>query len=223
MMPHPLDRPVWQALTGDHVALGLGDARARRYRPEVNLFGAAATPADLVTLADLTAPCAELGLVEVDPWPVPPGMTRISEAVIDQMVALGPPADPAVDALDLTPADGPDVVVLATLCKPGPFTTETWRMGTFIGLREGGELIAMAGQRWRAPGYIEVSAVCTRPEARGRGLARRLIATQMHRIEAAGARPFLHVYPDNAAAIALYESLGFRKRAELRFMVVSRC
>ena len=70
-------------------------------------------------------------------------------------------------------------------------------------------LIAMAGERMRPDGACEVSGVCTHPDHRGRGLARALMAAVARRIVARGDMPFLHVYPSNVGAIALYESLGF--------------
>lgn len=220
-----LDRPVWHSLQGQHVTLSEGGATARRYRPEINIFGAAkdSSPDSLRALAALMEPGTELGLVEAEPWPMLPGTTLVSEAVIDQMTTVAAPiVGPETRHLVLGPDDGPDIFSLATLCRPGPFVRDTWRMGNFIGVREEGRLIAMAGQRWRVPGHVEISAVCTHPDARGRGLAGLLMRVQIARIAAGGDRAFLHVYPDNAGAIGLYESLGFRKRAEMRFRVVTR-
>jgi predicted GNAT family acetyltransferase len=93
-------------------------------------------------------------------------------------------------------------------------------MGHFIGVHHGGRLIAMAGQRMRVPGFTEVSAVCTHPDFRGRGLAGKLMRVLIDRIVAEGDAAFLHVYPDNSGAIALYEALGFRLRAEMTFTVL---
>jgi predicted GNAT family acetyltransferase len=95
-------------------------------------------------------------------------------------------------------------------------------MGTFRGIRIGGRLAAMAGERLRFPGYTEVSGVCTHPEFRGRGLARRLSAAVAARIEARGEQPFLHAWKTNHSAISLYEQLGFRLRTELNAVVLKR-
>jgi predicted GNAT family acetyltransferase len=72
----------------------------------------------------------------------------------------------------------------------------------------------MAGERFRLPGYVELSAICVHPEARRRGLGGVLTRTLMRRALARGEAPFLHVFPDNPAA-ALYARLGFRERATL--------
>jgi predicted GNAT family acetyltransferase len=80
----------------------------------------------------------------------------------------------------------------------------------------------MAGERFRFSGYTEVSGVCTHPEFRGRGLARRLSAAVAAHIESRGERPFLHAWKTNVAAISLYQSLGFEVRAEVNVAVLER-
>ena len=83
-------------------------------------------------------------------------------------------------------------------------------------------MAAMAGERMRFPGYTEVSGVCTHPDFRGRGFARRLSAATAVRIEARGEQPFLHAWQTNRAAIKLYEALGFKLRAEVNVAVLQR-
>ena len=58
---------------------------------------------------------------------------------------------------------------LAKLTDPGPFFEETIKMGRYLGVEEDGELIAMAGERFRMDGWVEVSGVCTHPTRRGEG------------------------------------------------------
>jgi predicted GNAT family acetyltransferase len=224
-MTHPLDRPVWNALTTRQSALGIGDEQARRYRPEINLFAAAADalPRSLAALAELVPEGGEIGTVELESVPDVPGTRTVRQAPVNQMVATAWPGLADGFAHDvLGPEDAAGMLELATLTEPGPFFAETWRMGHFIGVREGGRLIAMSGQRMRVPGFTEVSAVCTHPEHRGKGLAGKLMRVIIDRIVREGDAAFLHVYPDNLGAIGLYEALGFRFRAQLTFTTVTR-
>jgi predicted GNAT family acetyltransferase len=119
-------------------------------------------------------------------------------------------------------ADAPDMLALAQLTEPGPFLAHTHMMGTFHGVRVDGRLVAMAGERMRAPGFTELSGVCTHPDFRGRGFARQLSAVVAADIQARGETPFLHAWRDNHPAIALYASLGFRLRAEVDVAVLER-
>ena len=153
---------------------------------------------------------------------VPPGLIAVEPARGVQMVARRSFQAPASreDILTLADADAPEMLALAKLTEPGPFLARTHTMGTFIGIRIDGRLAAMAGERFRFPGYTEVSGVCTHPDFRGRGLARRLSATVAAGIEARGERPFLHAWSSNRAAISLYESLGFELRSEVNVAVL---
>jgi predicted GNAT family acetyltransferase len=119
-------------------------------------------------------------------------------------------------------ADAPEMMALARQTEPGPFYAETYRMGSFIGVRREGRLVAMAGERLRLPGFTEVSGVCTHPDHRGQGLARTLMLHVMAGIRARGDVPFLHAYADNAGAIALYRKLGFVLRREVVLTVLVR-
>ena len=221
-----LDRPVWMSLSTSHSALSLGDDLARRYAREVNLFASARddTMPALTALADLVQPGERVFVLQVPQITVPPALVAVKEAKGVQMLAArGAPALAGQeDIVPLTDADAPEMLVLAGLTEPGPFLRRTHTMGAFIGIRSGGRLAAMAGERFRFPGYTEVSGVCTHPDFRGRGLARRLSAAVAAAIEARGERPFLHAWKTNRAAIALYESLGFEIRDEVNVAVLER-
>ncbi len=124
--------------------------------------------------------------------------------------------------MSLTDDDAPEMLVLASLTEPGPFLARTHRMGRFLGIRRNGRLAAMAGERMRFPGHTEVSGVCTHPDFRGQGLARRLSAAVTAAIQQRGDRAFLHVWATNATAIAIYRGLGFEVRAEVSVAVLER-
>lgn len=223
-----MPRPVRQALETGWAAWAEGDARALLLRRDLGLFAAArdGTDAALAALGALAAALPpedrEVWLVEVDP-PLPPGCVTLRTATCVQMIAgaitPGPAPDLAVQVLG--DADAADMLALAELTKPGPYRLGTHRLGRFVGIRENGRLIAMAGERMRMPGMAEVSAVCTHPDARGRGLATMLMRLVAERMVARGERPFLHAYAENAGAIALYERLGFRVAGEVGVRVIA--
>jgi len=62
----------------------------------------------------------------------------------------------------------------------------TIEFGGYLGIRHGGSLVAMAGERLRPPGFTEISAVCTDPEFRGQGQATRLTMAVVAAILARG-------------------------------------
>lgn len=223
---HPLDRPVWASLTGAHASLSQGSALARRYLNDVNRFAAAAgdDPEALAALAALVAPGETVFLLQVPPIVVPPGLRAVKQATGVQMVATRDlrGEDIGEGIAPLGEPDAAEMVALAALTEPGPFLLRTHVMGDFLGVRQGGRLMAMAGERFRVPGYAEVSGVCTHPDARGQGLARRLSAAIAARIQARGELPFLHAWETNVAAIKLYEALGFQVRERVNVAVLER-
>jgi predicted GNAT family acetyltransferase len=129
-------------------------------------------------------------------------------------------ADP--EAAPLTAADLPEILDLVERTRPGPFRKRTPQLGTYLGIRRGDALVAMAGERLRPAGHTEISAVCTDPAFRGAGLAARLIGAVAAGIQARGEVPFLHTAHDNAAAIRLYERLGFTLRTPIIFATYRR-
>jgi predicted GNAT family acetyltransferase len=119
-------------------------------------------------------------------------------------------------------ADSEEMLELTALTKPGPFDKRTHELGTYLGIRRDGQLVAMAGERLKVPGYTEVSAVCTHPEHVGRGYARVLMTEVMRSIRERWEKSFLHVREDNDHAIGLYEKLGFRRRARVHLAVLHK-
>jgi len=222
---YPLDRPVWASLTTQHASLSEGNTLARRFARDVNLFASACddTPAAVAALADLVQPGETVVLLQVPKIVIPQGLVEVKASQGVQMVATRRMMLEATsDMLTLTDEDAPEMLELATLTEPGPFLARTHTMGTFLGIRIGGRLAAMAGERMRFPGYTEVSGVCTHPEFRGRGLARRLSAAIATGIQARGDQAFLHAWKTNHSAISLYEGLGFKVRTEVNIAVLKR-
>ena len=225
-MSHPLDRPVWSALTDRQSHLALQHGAAVRFSPDFGLFAALpdAAPERLADLAALVAAHGDVALVEAEPPPLARGLAVRSQALCWQMVAEAPNpvGEPAFAIEVLTPADAPQMLALATQTAPGPFFARTHELGRFVGVKENGKLVAMAGERMQPPGYTEVSGVCTDPAYRGRGFAAGLMLEVAARIRARGEIPFLHSYAHNTGAIALYQALGFDFRCELVMTTLTR-
>jgi ribosomal protein S18 acetylase RimI-like enzyme len=219
-----LDNPIWRALTSAHALLARSHGRAARYRREISPLAAVCEPSPeaLGDLASLVEPGETIGFLSDAP-PALDGDWRVMRTrPIDQMVCEAFTPAPAIPLLDLGPADAADMFALASATEPGPFLPGTVRMGRFCGLRApDGRLMAMAGERMRMPGLVEVSAVCTDPAFRGRGYARALVSAMAARIVAEGAIPFLHVKTENRAK-HVYEKLGFRVRRAIQYSVLER-
>jgi predicted GNAT family acetyltransferase len=219
-----LDRPVWWALSGGHAHLALGGELARRYPREIGPFAAlgADTRDAWAALAGLLEPGEAVMLVTPDAPRAGAGLAATPLDPVLQMVATRDPGPSALPFALLGEADAPDMRALAWLTNPGPFAERTHELGEFLGIRVDGQLAAMAGERMHPPGAVEASAVCVHPGHRGKAYARHLLAERTRRILARGEQPFLHVYPSNRGAIALYESLGYLVRAQLHLTRVAR-
>lgn len=220
--PHPLDNPAWAALAGPHRHLAEVVGSAARYPEDVSPFVALADAADPAAWADLAAlmgPGATVALAGVPA--VPDGWRNEWSGAGVQLVAtdaLRAEADP--EAHPLGQADVPEMLALVERTKPGPFKPRTIELGAYYGIRRGGQLVAMAGERLRLDGWTEISAVCTDDAFRGQGLASRLVRHTAAGIRDRGDTPFLHAAAANVNAVRLYESIGFALRRTTHFQVV---
>ncbi|MER6348862.1 GNAT family N-acetyltransferase [Streptomyces sp. NPDC001595] len=217
---HVLDHPARAALTGPHAHFAEAHGRILRYPVDVTPWLALPEDPDARDWADLAALAGPGGEVPLlghrgrvpDDWEI----TFRMEGV--QYVDAGLAAAPDPEAVRLGPADIPEMLDLVARTRPGPFLPRTMELGTYLGIRRGGALVAMAGERLRPPGWTEISAVCTDPAVRGEGLASRLILAVAHGIRERGDTAFLHTGADNVHAIRLYETLGFRLRRTTAFL-----
>ncbi|MET7605986.1 GNAT family N-acetyltransferase [Streptomyces avermitilis] len=222
--PHPerhiLDNPALASLTGPHAHFAERRGRVLRYPVDVSPWLALPDEPDADDWADLAAlvgpgeeaPLAGFHGRAPDGWE----LTFDIEGV--QLVDDGIAAAPDAEAVRLGPEDVPEMLDLVERTRPGPFLPRTVDLGTYLGIRRGGALVAMAGERLHPPGWTEISAVCTDPEFRGEGLAGRLVLAVAHGIRERGETPFLHTGAGNTNAIRLYEALGFRLRRTTRFL-----
>jgi ribosomal protein S18 acetylase RimI-like enzyme len=215
--PHPLDNAVWRALGSRHRALALERGRARAYRSDVSVFAALESfdPASWADLAEVLGPsrgCAFLG-GDVPP-DLPSGWAAGDRVRCVQMVLESGAVTPVVPVpvRPLTLDDVPAMLDLVARTEPGPFRPRTIELGSYYGHFEGGDLVAMAGERLGFDGYTEISAVCTDQKVQGRGLGSTLTHHLASGILARGEQPFLHVAEANTGARRVYEKLGFVQR-----------
>jgi ribosomal protein S18 acetylase RimI-like enzyme len=229
---HPLANPVWHALAGPHAGFAQGTGSARRYHPDVAPFAALPdhpTDEDWAQLADLTAPDDPVALLRPQEPSVPAGwnvelrIAGVQLGIAPDVELPVPTAD--VELVELGPADAGEMLELVERTEPGPFRRRTVELGTYLGVRVDGALVAMAGHRFRTDGpdggAVEISAVCTDPDHRGQGLGGALVIEQVEIIRGLGRLPIMHVARSNTVALSIYERLGFRALRTFEALILS--
>jgi len=226
MEEHVLDNPSWHMLCHDLAEFTVGTALAKRCDPGlIPVVGLAnhsdAAFADLATLYNTGE---GIGILEANPPQKIPGFEISSRFSFDQLVCQQRTPVPKndIDVLELTQSDLQDVIQLIELTKPGPFFPGLFAMRRFVGIRQEGQLVAMAGERIHLPGYCEISAVCTHPDWRGRGYASLLSSVIADGIWERGKTPFLHVLAHNTSAYHVYNLLHFVRRGEMTAIFLTR-
>lgn len=216
---HPLDDPIRNSLLGAHARFARSIGRSFRFDPEVAPFlghPPVIEDADWADIAELFGPGEVVSLRGVG-HRLPVGWELIDQFGLVQLVGTHLETRPLPGALRLGAADVPEMLDLVARTQPGPFLPRTFELGTYLGSRDAGALVAMAGERMHPTGWTEISAVCTDPAYRGRGLATDLVRAVGHGIRERGEKPFLHASASNENAIRLYLSIGFelRQRSQL--------
>ncbi|QAY71725.1 GNAT family N-acetyltransferase [Xylanimonas protaetiae] len=214
-----LDHATWSAITGPLAPLAVGDGDARGFQPDVCSFTAVRdwhAPGVWDAIVDLVGPGGDFALPPAGValpagWEVTFTLDGVQLVETDRLETR-----PDDEAVELGADDVPEMLGLVALAQPGPFLPRTYLMGRYVGIRRGGALVAMAGERMHPVGWTEISAVATHPDHRGQGLAARLVRDVAHHIRERGDGVYLHTTATNPAR-ALYAGLGFRLRQELTF------
>ncbi|WP_326763942.1 GNAT family N-acetyltransferase [Streptomyces sp. NBC_01591] len=217
---HPLDSPVRAALTGPHAHFAERRGRILRYPADVAPWVAVPDDPKAGDWDDAAALAGPGGAVTITAFrePPPDDWEVVFRAEGVQLVDAGVATAPFPEAVRLGPADVPDMMALVERTRPGPFLSRTVELGTYLGVRREGVLVAMAGERLRLPGWTEISAVCTDESVRGQGLGTGLVRAVAHEIGQRGETAFLHASASNTNAVRLYESLGFELRRRTSFL-----
>jgi GNAT superfamily N-acetyltransferase len=205
--------PIWHALHSRHRHFAVCAGAACRYPADVAPFVALAEPSRgaLESLHSLLVPGEQVWIADAQ-FPDWPGLVWETSLECLQMVLpheVIPPAPNGTEILPLSCADAADMVVLTDLAFPGFFRVRTCEMGRYYGVRAGGELISMSGERIMLDRYPEVSGVCTHPAHRGKGYAASLMWQVIREQRREGQTPWLHVSAGNTHAIELYLRMGF--------------
>ncbi|MGN9778948.1 GNAT family N-acetyltransferase [Micromonospora sp. H33] len=127
-------------------------------------------------------------------------------------LAAVPPAGAVLGAADL-----PALRRLYAEAYPGNwFDPRMLGTGQYVGVRDGGDLVSVAGVHVWSPRYrvAAIGNVTTHPRARGRGLGTAVVAALCARLRASVDHVTLNVKADNGPAVRLYERLGFTRVAE---------
>lgn len=209
---HPLDNVAWNSLNDNHRHLGILGEKAALYNPQISMIATVKdeTSEAYTELAQITPPGVPVALVGYEA-PDHPDWQLIRGAEVRQMVTETPIKYTEMDFVTLTEADLPQIGELIKLTQPGPFSPGTIKMGRYIGIKIDGNLVAMGGERMHPGDYVEISAICTHPDHRGKGMATAITGELTNNILERGLKPFLHVGVNNTA-YDLYEKLGYTYR-----------
>ena len=223
---HPLDNPIWNALTSGNKHLGSGNESVKYFDRKIAPFAGMKelNQESLEKLYDLLPDESVVAIVIADillienPWII------LNQEPIYQMVyertTLFPERN--INFIPLNSTHVPAMLELTALTKPGPFLERTIEFGNYYGIFNEEKLVAMAGFRMQTDGYIEISAVCTHPDSIGKGYGTTLLTFLANQIISKRSTPFLHVRVNNIRAIELYKNLGFTIRQTMNLSIIKK-
>lgn len=226
-MEEILNNPVYHALRSRDAHLGLGEGQVKYFHEAVSPFAGFPEEYDkgFDDLFDLLPAGRRILYATRRMIKEPAGWQLAHEVKGLQFVFTKNEPNDYDYSVQLVPLNTNhinEMVQLAALTKPGPFSSRTIEFGHYYGVFENNRLVAMTGQRLHPLNYTEISAVCTHPSCSGRGYAAALVLHQLNLISSQGQLPFLHVRDDNDRAIALYERLGFTRNGSMNFYFLQK-
>ncbi|MEU6204928.1 GNAT family N-acetyltransferase [Micromonospora musae] len=199
LLYHGVDPPTLLAFAAPEHAAGLAALLAELAPVLPARLYAHLSPGVAAALApafDLDGPAAHLKMALTDP---------------ERLARVTPAGVP------LGVADLPQLRALYARAYPGNwFDPRMVETGQYVGIRDGGALVAVAGVHVWSPAYgvAALGNVTTDPRLRGRGLGAAVVSALCRRLRGSVAHVTLNVRADNVAAVRLYERLGFTRVAD---------
>ena len=228
-MSHVLDNMIWNAITTGNIDIAIVDGDIGCYRQDIAPFAGMRefTDKNLQKLYEFIPANGKVAISSLNKMQYKAEKWKLLHPMdVTQMIYEYPVQSFNTRNSDLivplTDDHIPQMLELTALTRPGPFLQRTIEFGNYFGIFINGRLAAMTGQRMHPLPYMEVSAVCTHPDFRGKGYAKALMLHVMKMILDNSFIPFLHVLTSNTSAIKLYESIGYRTRKELFVDMVQR-
>jgi ribosomal protein S18 acetylase RimI-like enzyme len=111
-------------------------------------------------------------------------------------------------------SDFSEVMDLLRSGNMGFFTRYELEQYPFLGIKDGKHYIAIGGYHFYDPKLVELGNIYTRPDYRGKGLAKHLTSQLTHLGKCLSSDVYLGVLAENLAAVHVYESLGYEIVAE---------
>lgn len=218
------DNLIWHSLSSVHASLAKVAPGARCYDASFAPIAGVEDETDLAltSLASLLETDARVTLFLQSEPRLPASLLNAFIGPLVQMICEKPQPARSVQFTELGTDDVEEMIRLAEICKIGLFSPRTVELGSYLGVWNDKQLVAMAGERLQTEEFVEISAVCTHPDFRGQGYSKGLLHEICSRILASGRVPILPVRPDNVSAVRTYQSLGFTKRRSFRRFVLKK-
>ena len=156
-----LNDPIWSALNDRHRVFAWGNDLAMRYRNDIAPFAAVRNSSSeaFAALDEIVAPGDRVALFSTKPRPTLGSFEVFQTLSGVQMVALNWSGKTSIRTetptiVRMARNDVPEMLQLTRLTNPGPFKERTLELGTYIGVRDRGVLVALAGER------MQLAEVC---------------------------------------------------------------